>query len=64
MSAEDRLRTAALALPGVEERERWGKPTFAVAGRLFLTLAPDGSSATMKARPSSPPPPIWAAAAG
>ena len=49
MSAEDRLRAAALALPGVEERETRGKPTFRVAGRLFLTLAPDGSSATMKA---------------
>ncbi|MHB1510540.1 MAG: MmcQ/YjbR family DNA-binding protein [Acidimicrobiales bacterium] len=49
MSAEDRLRAVALALPGVEERETWGKPTFWVAGRLFLTLAPDGSSATMKA---------------
>ena len=49
MSPEDRLRAVALALPGVEERETWGKPTFAVAGRLFLTLASDGSSATMKA---------------
>ena len=49
MSAEDRLRAVALALPGVEERETWGKPTFRVAGRLFLTLASDGSSATMKA---------------
>lgn len=49
MSAEDRLRAVALALPGVEERETWGKPTFWVAGRLILTLAPDGSSATIKA---------------
>ncbi|MHB1534326.1 MAG: MmcQ/YjbR family DNA-binding protein [Acidimicrobiales bacterium] len=49
MSAEDRLRAAALALPGAEERATWGKPTFRVAGRLFLTLTSDGSSATMKA---------------
>ncbi|MHB8497834.1 MAG: MmcQ/YjbR family DNA-binding protein [Acidimicrobiales bacterium] len=49
MRVEDRLRAVALALPGVEERETWGKATFRVAGRLFLTLASDGSSATMKA---------------
>ncbi|MHB8294326.1 MAG: MmcQ/YjbR family DNA-binding protein [Acidimicrobiales bacterium] len=49
MKAEDQLRAIALALPGVEERETWGKATFRVAGRLFLTLGPDGSTATMKA---------------
>jgi hypothetical protein len=49
VSAQDRVRTVALALPGVEERETWAKPTFRVGGRLFLTLTPDGSSATMKA---------------
>lgn len=48
-STEDRLRAAAVGMPGVEERETWGKPTFRVAGRLFLTLGPDGSTATMKA---------------
>ncbi len=46
---EDRLRAVALRLAGVEERETWGKPTFRVAGRLFLTLGPDGTTATMKA---------------
>jgi hypothetical protein len=51
VSVADRLRTVALALPGVDERETWGKPTFRVAGRLFLTLGEDGSTATMKASP-------------
>jgi hypothetical protein len=45
----DRLRAVALGLTGVEERETWHKPTFRVGGKLFLTLGPDGSTATMKA---------------
>ena len=49
MDAGEQARAVALALPGVEERQTWGKATFRVAGRLFLTLAPDGTSATMKA---------------
>jgi hypothetical protein len=51
-SLEDLDRAAkglASALPGVKEREAWSKTTFRVAGRLVLTLAPDGISATMKA---------------
>ncbi|MDA8060966.1 MAG: MmcQ/YjbR family DNA-binding protein [Actinomycetota bacterium] len=49
MSVADRLRAVVLALPGVDERETWGKPTFRVTGRLFLTLGADDSTATMKA---------------
>jgi hypothetical protein len=49
MSTADRLRAVALGLTGVEERETWHKPTFRVGGKLFLTLGPDGSTATMKA---------------
>ncbi|WP_298347406.1 MmcQ/YjbR family DNA-binding protein [Ferrimicrobium sp.] len=49
MIAEDWLRSVALALPDVQEKETWGKPTFRVGRKLFLTLAPDGSTATMKA---------------
>jgi hypothetical protein len=49
VSAEELLRAVALALPGVEERETWGKPTFRVGGRLFMTLASDGSTATVRA---------------
>jgi hypothetical protein len=48
-STGDRLRAVALGLTGVEERETWHKPTFRVGGTLFLTLGPDGSTATMKA---------------
>jgi hypothetical protein len=47
--AEDWLRAVALALPDVQEKETWGKPTFRVRGKLFLTMALDGSTATMKA---------------
>lgn len=30
----------ALALPGVEERDHWGKPSYRVDGRIFATLHP------------------------
>lgn len=49
VSVADRLRSVALGLAAVEERETWGKPTFRVAGKLFLTLGADGTTATMKA---------------
>ncbi|HLI44510.1 MAG TPA: MmcQ/YjbR family DNA-binding protein [Acidimicrobiales bacterium] len=52
LDVAERLRAAALALPGVDERETWGRPTFRVCDRLFLTLAPDGSTATMKTSPA------------
>ena len=51
MITSDEVREVALGLPGVDERETWGKPTFRVAGRMFLTLASDGSRATLKASP-------------
>lgn len=50
ISAE-RLRHHLLGLPGVEERETWGHPTFRVGGRLFASL-PDGTTAIVKASPS------------
>src|ERR1017187_8826546 len=37
-----------MSLPEVIERQTWGKPTFRVHNKLFVTLAPDGSSATLK----------------
>lgn len=43
------LRELALSLPGVDERETWGHPTFRVRDKIFFTLAPDGSAATVKA---------------
>ena len=49
MITSDEVLEVALGLPGVDERETWGKPTFRVAGRMFLTLASDGPKATLKA---------------
>jgi hypothetical protein len=42
------LGAMAMSLPEVIERQTWGKPTFRVQNKLFVTLAPDGSSATLK----------------
>jgi hypothetical protein len=38
MSAVHMVRRYALALPGAEEHDHWGKPSFRVAGRIFATL--------------------------
>ncbi len=48
----DDLASFALSLPAVEEREAWDHPTFRVRNKMFLTLAGDGSTATLKATPS------------
>ena len=48
MDAEQ-LRAVALALPEAEQRETWGHPTFRVRDKMFLTLAADGSTGTVKA---------------
>lgn len=45
---EKRLRTIVLGLPGVEERETWGHPTFRVKDRIFVGLAGDATTATIK----------------
>jgi hypothetical protein len=45
------LRAMVMSLPEVIERQTWGKPTFRVQNELFVTLAPDGSSATFKSSP-------------
>jgi hypothetical protein len=39
------MRAIVMSLPEVLERQTWGKPTFRVQNKLFVTLAPDGSSA-------------------
>ena len=38
MTPLDRIRAAALALPGTEERPSHGQPTFFVAGRQFAQV--------------------------
>lgn len=48
MTAED-MRALALSLPDAVELETWGHPTFRVRKKMFATMAPDGSSATVKA---------------
>ncbi|WBQ04057.1 MmcQ/YjbR family DNA-binding protein [Kribbella sp. CA-293567] len=40
----DDVRRIALSLPQAVEKERWGHPTFDVAGRMFLTLPDDQTS--------------------
>jgi hypothetical protein len=45
------LRRIALGLPDAQERETWGHPTFRVRGKIFASMAGDGSSATVKATP-------------
>jgi hypothetical protein len=49
MSTADDFRRLALALPETEERETWGHPTFRVRAKMFGGLAPDGTSAGLKA---------------
>lgn len=38
-------------LPEVAERETWGRPTFRVRQKVFLTFGADAATATIKARP-------------
>ena len=40
----DDVRRTALSLPETLEKERWGHPTFDVAGRMFLTIPDDQTS--------------------
>jgi hypothetical protein len=39
----------ALSMPGAEERETWGHPTFRVRGKIFVGMDEDGSTARVKA---------------
>jgi hypothetical protein len=46
------LRELALGLPGAQERETWGHPTFRVRDKIFATMGDvDGVVATVKATP-------------
>jgi hypothetical protein len=45
------LRELALGLPGAQERETWGHPTFRVRDKIFVILGDDGSTARLKATP-------------
>jgi hypothetical protein len=45
----DDFRRLALSLPGAQERETWGHPTFRVRDKMFAAMAADGTSASVKA---------------
>jgi hypothetical protein len=49
MISTDGIRAMALALPEVEERETWGRPTFRIRDKMFLTLHDDEFAAIVKA---------------
>ena len=45
------VRALALALPGVEEHDHWGRPSFRVRGKIFATLWPSEQRAMLKLPP-------------
>jgi hypothetical protein len=47
LDAED-VRRIALSLPETDEIERWGHPTFDVAGRMFITIPDDQTSCAVR----------------
>ena len=53
MVSATQLRELVLGLPGAEERETWGHPTFRVRNKIFASMyeADDGAIATVKASP-------------
>src|SRR5918998_4843335 len=42
-------RGLALSFPEAEEKETWGHPTFRVRDRMFMAMASDGRTVTVKA---------------
>jgi len=42
-------RELALSFPEAEEKETWGHPTFRVRDRMFMAMAADGRTVTVKA---------------
>lgn len=47
MTVED-LRALALALPKAEEHDHFGRPSFRVRGKIFVTVHEDGAGANLK----------------
>ncbi len=45
----DDARDLALRFPEAEERETWGHPTFRVRDKMFMGMAEDGTTVTVKA---------------
>jgi hypothetical protein len=48
MIAAETVRALALALPEVEEHDHWGRPSFRVRNKIFVTLWPDEQRAVLK----------------
>ncbi|MEV0285366.1 MULTISPECIES: MmcQ/YjbR family DNA-binding protein [unclassified Kribbella] len=44
MLGADDVRQIALSFPETVEKQRWGHPTFDVAGRMFITIPDDQTS--------------------
>ena len=44
----DDVQRIALSLPETREKERWGHPTFDVAGKMFLTVPDDQTSIAVR----------------
>jgi len=49
MITADAVREIALGLPGASERETWGHPTFRIGEKMFMCMASDGSTVSVKA---------------
>lgn len=47
----DEVRTFALSLPQVVEQGHWGRPSFRVKGKIFMTLWPEEDRAVLKFTP-------------
>jgi len=43
------VRDLALSFPEAEERETWGHPTFRVRDKMFMAMAGDETTVTVKA---------------
>ena len=47
----DDVRRIAVSLPETEEREHWGRPSFRVKGKIFVTLWPEELRAVLRLSP-------------
>ena len=45
------VRTLALSLPGTEEKEHWGKPSFRVKNKIYSTLWVEENQAMVRLSP-------------
>ncbi|TMV49626.1 MmcQ/YjbR family DNA-binding protein [Paenibacillus mesophilus] len=48
MVTSDDVHRTALSLPGAEERDHSGKPSFRVGNKVFAVIQPDGVSLVLK----------------